>query len=123
MTQKEENIITNMVKNILFTNNEIFSKSKIDSITLHIIIKNGTNLLARKWGLITHCDKFLQSIINNKLNESFLYSDEINQNFMKFYVILNRIVKPEIFENNGNASKNTSKNASKNKSLQTVAGN
>lgn len=88
MTQKQEDIITDIVKNTLFSNSESFSKSQIDTPTLFTIIKNGRNLLAKKWGLISYCNKFLDSIINNKLNETYINSDEINQSFIKILCYL-----------------------------------
>lgn len=93
MTQEQENIIRDLVRNYLVKNSRLVEKVKLTDETISHVINTGTDLLAAKWGLRTNCGGFVQSILDNNLNNTISFADSTNENFIKFYVILSYNVR------------------------------
>lgn len=89
MTEKQREIIKELVRNYLIKNLKLISSIELDENTLNHVINTGTELLSTKWGLQTYSGDFVKSILDNKLSETFGRADEINEKFIKFYVLLN----------------------------------
>lgn len=88
MTEKQREIIKELVRNYLIKNLKLISSIELDENTLNHVINTGTDLLSTKWGLQTYSGDFVKSILDNKLTETFGRADEINEKFIKFYVLL-----------------------------------
>lgn len=88
MTEKQREIIKELVRNYLIKNLKLISSIELDENTLNHVINTGTELLSTKWGLQTYSGDFVKSILDNKLTETFGRADEINEKFIKFYVLL-----------------------------------
>lgn len=88
MREEQNKIISDIVRNYMLKNPQLVSKVKINDEVLTHVIQTGTELLARKWGFLTYSGGFVNSIINNNLSETFGCADDINEQFVKFYVML-----------------------------------
>lgn len=88
MTIEQENKVQTLVRNYLFKNPRLVSKVEINEEILEHVIHCGTDLLLAKWGMRKNVGSFVQSILDNNLNNTFSFADSINENFIKFYVIM-----------------------------------
>lgn len=52
------------------------------------IINIGTSILCTKWGIGYPGGSFVQAVVNNDLMEAFSRADGINQDCIKFYLML-----------------------------------
>ena len=98
MTQEQRTKLEIIVRDYLMKNIKLIQldKIKIDENVINHVIHTGIDLLSKKWGLQNNCGSFVQSILNNSLDETIGRADEINEHFIKFYVLLiNNVRKPE----------------------------
>ena len=92
MTEQQNKMIKDIVRNYMLKNPQLVSKIQITDEILTHVIQTGTELLGKKWGLVKYSGGFVNSIINNNLSETFSCADDINEQFVKFYVMLDHNV-------------------------------
>ncbi len=64
------------------------------------IILTGVNILCAKWVPFFNGGSFAQSILDNKLEETFIRADEINKQVIHFYLLLlNNVPMPTSLSN------------------------
>ena len=52
------------------------------------IIDIGTSILCTKWGVGPPGGGFVQAVVDNNLSEAFSRADDVNQDCIKFYLML-----------------------------------
>ena len=89
MTEKQKEILKNIVRESFFKNASSFDHVMLDEDVIAHVIHTGTDLLASKFGINPFPGGFVKNILENKLLESYFTADDVNEKFIKFYVLLN----------------------------------
>jgi len=89
MNPEQENIIRDLVGKYLNKQPMMNFPSTLSDDEREHVIDMGTQMLAVKWGLQNHCCRFVRSMLDNKLMETYGEADEVNLRFIRFYVLLN----------------------------------
>lgn len=88
MTAEQKETIDDIVKSYLFKNTSLIEKVDLNEETINHIIHMGSDMLAKKWELIPYTSHFVQSVLDNKLQEAIFNADSVNLQCLKFYVSL-----------------------------------
>jgi hypothetical protein len=88
MSETQTKIINDIVRNYMLKNTNLVSKIPMSEEVINHVVQTGSEILAKKWGLIEYTGSFVNAIHENSLVEVFAKSDEINEQFIKFYVML-----------------------------------
>ena len=88
MTEIQENVIKGIVKQFLLKNPELIENAKINDQIIDHVINTGTDILSNKWGLNNNPSGFAKAIVSDKLTDTYAKADDVNEQFIKFYVNL-----------------------------------
>ena len=88
MTEVKNNEIKNIVRQFLLKNPQLIENAKINDQIINHVINTGADILSNNWGLNNNPSGFAKAIVSDKLTDTYAKADDVNEQFIKFYVNL-----------------------------------